>query len=78
MLASKTVAFMKPVESRSGELVCVIIIEINLAFMTNQLGDIISNEDQTFIITTSSGNVISAHPFNTIVPFNLKNLSFRS
>jgi len=72
MLASKTVAFMKPVESRSGELVCVIIIEINLAFMTNQLGDIISNEDQTFIITTSSGNVISAHPFNTIVPFNLK------
>ncbi|GHV39268.1 hypothetical protein AGMMS49546_11030 [Spirochaetia bacterium] len=68
-LSGTTVAFVRPVESKTKEKLGVLIVELNLSDIKDSLDRQLLEAGRTYVLMTSSGNIVTLDRASSLLPF---------
>jgi two-component system sensor histidine kinase YesM len=68
--AGKTVAFVSPITDNRNQFIGTIVVEVDLDHLSKRLSPMLFNRNQTFLIMTSSGEVVTTNITNSLIPYD--------
>lgn len=67
--AGETVAFVSPVVADNNQFHGAVVVEINLDHLSEKLSPMLFNKNQTFVVLTPTGEVVTTDIRNSLIPY---------